>query len=85
MTGIEGAGLKLLTLQLAIRNNNYSIYGHRFLANRAECFLGTKETFIYRFVMRNHDFDAFLKNIIFLAGNWAWPSRWRRMVLGIKS
>ena len=26
-------------------------------------------TFIYRLVVRNHDFDAFLKEILFLVGN----------------
>ena len=32
-----------------------------FLANRAEFFLGTQETIIYRLVMENYDFDAFLE------------------------
>ena len=39
------------------------------LANRAETFMGTQDTIIYRLVKRNHDFDALLKEILFLAGN----------------
>ena len=41
--------------------------GIRFLANRAEIFygMGTQDTFIYQLVMRNHDFDDFLKKSVF--------------------
>ena len=49
------------------QNTNYSIMGIHFLAitkpffaNRAETvYMGTQVSFIYRLVMRNHDFDAF--------------------------
>ena len=30
----------------------------------------TQKTIIYRLVVRNHVFDAFLKEILFLAGKW---------------
>ena len=54
------------------QNVNYSIYGHTFLGmNPAiyrpigrKCFMVTaQETSIYRFVMRNHDFDDFYNNL----------------------
>ena len=35
----------------------------------------TQETIIYRLVGGNHVFDAFLKEILFLAGKWAWAPR----------
>ena len=58
------------------QNINYSTYGHTFfghnssifLSNRAAFFLVTQETIIYRLMMRNHDFDAFLEKIVFLVG-----------------
>ena len=37
------------------------------MANQAEIFLGTQETIIYRFVMRNHDLYTPLKKNQFLA------------------
>ena len=37
--------------------------------------LVTQETIIYRLVVINRDFDAFLENILFLAGKWAWRQR----------
>ena len=62
--------------QNGLQNINYSIYGHTFFGyNSAICcligqklFLVTQETIIYRLVMRNHECDAFLKKILFLAG-----------------
>ena len=39
------------------------------MSNQAKIFYGiTLETIIYRLVVRNYNFDNFLKNIIFLAG-----------------
>ena len=57
--------------------------GH-FLSNRAEFFLVTQETNIYWLVTKNSDFDAFLENILFLAGKWAYPPVWRQRVWGLK-
>ena len=39
--------------------------GQNFPQNRTEFFMGTQETIIYRLVLRNYDFDAFLKKSIF--------------------
>ena len=44
--------------------------GIHFSTNRAEFFMVTQETIIYRLFVRNHVFDAFLKEILFLAGKW---------------
>ena len=55
------------------QNTNYYIYGHTFFGHNSailwpiglKCFLGAQETIIYRWVMRNHDLDTFLKKSIF--------------------
>ena len=65
----------------------WSKLGH-FLSNRAEFFMVTLETFIYRMVMRNRDCDALKKYRIF-GGNMgvakgygpqarpkSWPTGW---------
>ena len=36
-------------------------------------------------MVRNYAFDAFLKEILFLAGKWAWPPRWRQGVWDLKT
>ena len=58
------------------QNLNYSIYGHTFFGHNLAifCLIGliflvTQETIIYRLVMRNHDFNAFLEKFIFLWEN----------------
>ena len=63
------------------KNINYSIYGHTFLGhNSAIC-----RPNIYRLVLRNNVFDAFLKEILFLAGKWAWSTRWCQGVWDLKT
>ena len=59
--------------QIVPQNTNYSIYGHTFFGHNSaifkliwlKFFLGTQGTIIYRLVVKNHDFDAFLKKSIF--------------------
>ena len=64
--------------KLCAQNINYSIYnGHTFFRHnsaifwpiRLKFFLGTQETIIYRFAMRNHDLDAFWKKFNFWREN----------------
>ena len=73
--------------KMALKMAIISYMGIRFLAITRPYFVQlvwnfsmvTQETIIYRLVIRNHDFYAFLKKYIFLAGKWAWPPRWRQM------
>ena len=45
----------------------------------------TQETIIYRLAVRNYVLMLFLKEILFLAGTWAWPPRWRQGVWDLKT
>ena len=72
----------------------YMGIGHKFIGHNSEAIfrpiglkfcMVTQKTIIYRLVVRNHVFDAFSKEILFLAGKWVWPPRWRQGVWDYKT
>ena len=83
-----------LRAKIALKISIIPCMGIRFLATTwpffvqsGWFFLVTQETIIsvYWLAMRNHDFDAFLEKVLFLAGKWAWRPPWRQRVWGLKS
>ena len=48
--------------QNSSNNVNYSIFGHFLKPIGLKFFMVFQETIIYRLVMKNHNFDAVLKN-----------------------